>query len=298
MVSLGLFRWLLTNIGSFDVVHVHAGRDLVSIASMVVARLRRCSYVVQTHGMVAPDARAMVRVMDALFARRLLTDALRRFVLTEYEASDLRAVLGSDIQTEQLINGVPTAPTRAEPSQGREVLYCARLHSRKRPVAFVQMADELIHRGVAATFALVGPDEGELPAVLKNIQERHLEGVVRYEGALNYGEVLERMSRASVYVLPSVNEPFAMSLLEALSLGLPALCTTSCGVADVLRQRGAAMVTDESVDAMTDGLQRILEDDTLRSELSVNGRNAATEVFSMTAVGDQLEQAYLDISDR
>jgi glycosyltransferase involved in cell wall biosynthesis len=158
------------------------------------------------------------------------------------------------------------------------------------------MAELLRQRGVAATFTLVGPDDGELPAVLERIRIRNLGSVVRYEGALDYGEVLERMSRASVYVLPSVDEPFAMSLLEALSLGLPSLCTTSCGVADVLRQRKAAMVTDESVDAMADGLQKILEDETIRRELSVNGRKAVAEVFSMAAVGDQLEGAYLNIS--
>jgi glycosyltransferase involved in cell wall biosynthesis len=295
MASLGLFRWLLSNVSRFDVVHVHAGRDLVSIGSMVAARLRRRSYVVQTHGMVAPDFRVTVRAVDALLARRLLKKAVRRFVLTPDEEGDLRAVLGPETQTELLINGVPAAPVRAETLHGTEVLYCARLQKRKRPVAFVQVADLLRRRGVAATFVLVGPDEGELSAVLDSIREHHLDDVVRYEGALDYGQVLDRMSRSSVYVLPSVNEPFAMSLLEALSLGLPSLCTTSCGVADVLRQRRAAMVTEESVDAMADGLQKILEDEALRSELSVNARNAAVEIFSMAAVGDKLEQAYLDI---
>ena len=298
MVSLGLFRWLVANVKHFDVVHVHAGRDLISTASMAVTRLRRQSYVVQTHGMVTPDERLMARLMDSLFSRRLLRAARRRFVLTRNEASDLHSVLGARVDTERLINGVPMPSRATEQTRGHEVLYCARLHKRKRPVAFVEMAGELTRRGIAASYAIVGPDDGELTAVLDNIRAHGLSDIVQYEGALDYGEVLNRMSRAGIYVLPSVDEPFAMSLLEALSLGLPSLCTSSCGIADILRERKAAIVTGESVAEMTDGLQQILDDETLRSELSINGRRTVVEVFSMAAVGDQLERVYLDISNQ
>jgi len=195
------------------------------------------------------------------------------------------------------MNGVPETSAHTALRNDREILFCARLQKRKRPTAFVEVAHVLAQRGVAATFALVGPDEGELAAVLQSIKAHKLEHIVRYEGALDYDEVLDRMSRAGVYVLPSVNEPFAMSLLEALSLGLPSLCTTSCGVADVLQQRRAAVVTGESTLEMADGVQRILEDEALRRELSANGRQAVAEVFSMVAVGDRLEQIYREASN-
>jgi glycosyltransferase involved in cell wall biosynthesis len=298
MVSVGLFGWLAANVAHFDVVHIHAGRDLISTASMAITRLRGRSYVVQTHGMVTPDQRLIARLMDSIFTRRLLRAASKRFVLTQTESRDLQAVLGHRVDTERLINGVTTSSLKVEPTTGCEVLYCARLHKRKRPVAFVEMAEELMRRGITASYAIVGPDEGELKAVLRSIRELGLSEIVRYEGALDYGDVLKRMSRAGVYVLPSVDEPFAMSLLEALSLGLPSLCTDSCGIADLLRERKAAMVTGESVSEMADGLQQILEEEGLRSELSVNGRKAVAEVFSMAAVGDRLERAYLDVLGR
>jgi glycosyltransferase involved in cell wall biosynthesis len=87
-----------------------------------------------------------------------------------------------------------------------------------------------------------------------------------------------------------------MSLLEALSLGMPSLCTSSCGIADILREEKAAMVTGESVVEMADGLQKILEEETLRSELSMNAARAVVDVFSMAAVGEQLERVYRDIT--
>src|SRR4029450_13913069 len=89
---------------------------------------------------------------------------------------------------------------------GRGVLFRARLHARKRPVAFVEMASELMGRGIDGSFAIVGPDDGELASVRESIANAGLQEVVRYEGALDYQAVLTRMRQAVVYVLPSVDE--------------------------------------------------------------------------------------------
>ena len=296
MVSPRLALWLLVNIGDYDVVHVHAGRDLISTTSMALAWVKRRPYVTQTHGMVQPDPRLMVRIMDAIAVRRLLRDARTRFVLTQQEEDGLQDVFGSPMTCEWLPNGVPE---QADPTDvargGREVLFCARLHERKRPVAFVEMAAELVRRGVTATFAIVGPDDGELAAVRESISRQRLEEIVRYEGALDYHAVLARMRRADVYVLPSVHEPFPMSLLEALALGLPSVCTDTCDIAAPLRDHGAAIVTDGSGTALADAVQAILTDDGLRSELSRNARKVVAELFSMEAVANRLERTYQSV---
>jgi len=291
LVSPGLVRWLSRHVSGYDVVHVHAGRDLVSLGSLAVARLRTRPYVTQTHGMVQPDSRVPTRVIDLVLARRLLRSARTRFVLTEAEEIGLAEVLGGAASLERLVNGVPEVGARPA-SASREVLFCARMQQRKRPVSFVEVADRLHQRGVLATFALVGPDEGELAAVQHSITDRGLSSIVRYEGALDYGEVLARMSRTGVYVLPSVHEPFPMSLLEALSLGVPSVCTDTCGVAAVLRDAGAAIVTDGSIEAMANAVESILENSSVRSALSSSARQVVHEQFSMRAVGDQLELAY------
>lgn len=291
LVSPGLIRWLRRDISRFDVVHVHAGRDLISVASLALASLMARPYVTQTHGMVQPDRRVLTRLLDLVLVRRLLRSARRRFVLTDVEEAGLANVLGESASFERLLNGVPEVESRA-PAESREVLFCARLQQRKRPLAFVQVADLLHRRGVVADFALVGPDEGELAAVEQSIAERGLGSTVHYEGALDYGEVLGRMRTTGVYVLPSVQEPFPMSLLEALSLGVPSVCTDTCGVAEVLRDAGAAIVTDGSVEAMADAVEVILADSSLRMSLSTAAQRVVHEQFGMRAVADQLELAY------
>ncbi|MFC4505349.1 MULTISPECIES: glycosyltransferase [Streptomyces] len=281
--------------GRADAVHVHAGRDLVSLTALVVARLRGVGFVTQTHGMVEPRNGAVARLFDRLYVP-LLRRARACLVLTDRERRELSAVLGPDAPPlVDLPNGLRVAP--GEPGSrrrgdGREVIFLARLHPRKRPEAFVEMA-ALVHKEIPeARFVLYGADEGSLPAVAALIADRGVTDAVRYGGALDHPSALAAYRRAAVYVLPSVNEPFPMTVLEALAEGTPVVCTDSSGIAAELARREAALVTDGSPEQLADAVARLLADESLRLRLAEAGRRAIEEVFSIRAVADQLEQLY------
>ena len=70
LFSDGLLRWLRANAAAYDVVHVHAGRDLMSLAAMTLLQRQGVPYVAQTHGMVGRDTRLRSRVWDAVAGRR------------------------------------------------------------------------------------------------------------------------------------------------------------------------------------------------------------------------------------
>jgi glycosyltransferase involved in cell wall biosynthesis len=295
MVSPKLSWWLLKNVAKYDVLHIHAGRDLISMASLAVAWCKRRPYVIQSHGMIQPDPRFIARLLDLLATRRFIKAAKKRFVLTQREQDGLAKVLDFPVEFERLPNGVPDPPTTGMAVRNNEVLFCARLQRRKRPVAFVEMAGEVLRRGIEASFALVGPDDGELNNVLWTIQNLGLTSVVRYEGALNYEAVLNRMNQSGVFVLPSVDEPFPMSLLEALSLGIPSVCTDTCDIAPVLRRTRSAIVTSGSVEALACAVIEIFNHDNLRQTLATNARQLVSEHFSINAVGGRLEQSYAEV---
>lgn len=287
----GLQAWLFRNVRKYDVLHVHAGRDLVTLGAMAVARRAGVPYVTQTHGMISFDLRASARVLDRAATRALLRGAACRLVLTDVEEAELsRVVPGASVR--RILNGVPPAQPRPRPAGAPEVLFCARLHPRKRPVHFIAMAALLRPLAPLATYALVGPDEGELGDVQRDIAARGLSDVVNYEGALPYKEVSGRMRRATVYVLPSVDEPFPMSLLEALSLGIPSVITDTCGIAGVLADRGAALVTDGTPGQLAAAVKSLLEDRALADAVSTAAVRAISDVFSISAVVDNLVEVY------
>ncbi|KUM35578.1 glycosyltransferase [Arthrobacter sp. EpRS71] len=182
-------------------------------------------------------------------------------------------------------------------SRSFEFLYLARLHSRKRPTVLVEAAALLgntIDEPIEVAF--VGPDEGEESKVRQQIRATGTSDWIRVEGPLEPGSTLDRMRKASVYVLPSINEPFPMSVLEAMSVGVPVIVTDSCGLAPFIAESGAGLVSDSSVEALSAAMRRFVAEPALRNSSSAAALHLARERFSMEVVSHQLEDVYQSLS--
>jgi glycosyltransferase involved in cell wall biosynthesis len=290
----GLSGWFRRNRADFDVVHIHFARDLVVLPVALAARRHGTPYVLQTHGMVTPSRHPLAAPLDAVWTRKVLRGAGTVFYLTAQEREQLGAVAGSKLRLAQLGNGVPDYPGVVDSPGPPEVLFAARMHPRKRPIAFVEMAKALLHAGVDAQFTLIGPDEGEGAALHAAIQD---EPRISWEGALDPVAVPERMAAASVYVLPSVREPYPMSVLEAMAVGLPVVVCDDCGLASLVEQTRSGIVSDPTVPALAAAVESILADRSVARAMGERGRKTAHTRLSMRAVGDRLLDTYTNLVD-
>ena len=291
LAAPGLQRWLRTTAGEFDVIHVHAARDLVTLPAAALARRRGMPYVIQTHGMIDVSRNPLAVPLDSLLTRRVLRGAKVVFYLTEHERADIEAVAAGIPQLQELPNGVPLSEPTV-PSPRREVLYLARLAPRKRPLTFVEAAAALTSEHPDVEFTLVGPDEGEAAAVRDLIARAGITDRVRWEGPLPPEQTIERMRHASLYVLPSVDEPYPMSVLEAMSVGLPVIVTDSNGLAAAVEKVGSGIVVDASVAELTRAIGQLLDDPERARAMGAAGRDATRTDFGMPAIAAALELAY------
>ena len=290
LAAPGLLRALPALTREVDQVHVHVARDLVTLPAVAWLRRHGIPYVLQTHGMIDPSANPLSIPLDALVTRRALRGARRVFYLTPRERKDLERVAGPQLHLEELPNGVPVSPLAAGHARN-EVLYLARLAVRKRPLIFVEMARRLLDRFPTTEFRLVGPDGGEGPAVRSALVAADDERI-SWEGPLEPALTIGRMRRAAVYVLPSVDEPYPMSVLEAMASGLPVVITETCGLAGLVRACGGGLVVDESLDALTEAVASLLADPEASLRMGTAGRDHVQRHLSMTAIAEQLEAAY------
>jgi glycosyltransferase involved in cell wall biosynthesis len=290
LISPALLRWVGERIRlGVDVVHVHLARDLVTLPAAALARRRGVRYVVQTHGMVVATGNPLAPVLDAALTRRVLADAKAVLYLTPEERAGLTVVGRKPLALQHLGNGVPVADAVPPLPTRPELLFCARLQDRKRPLMFVELAKALLAEGLDASFVLVGPDEGLGPAVQAEVDAFGDTDRLRWEGPLPPSRTLERMGQASALVLPSVDEPYPMSVLEAMSVGRPVVITTSCGLAPAVQETGAGVVVDETFEGLLAGVRRLLA--TL-PESAAAAHEAALTRFAMSAVTDTLLEAY------
>ena len=295
LVSPALLSFGHTHLREFDVVHIHVARDLVTLPLALQARHQGVPYVLQPHGMVDASDKTLARLVDALATRRVFRSASTVLVLSESERADVIETMPNEqLRLEVLPNGVPVdsepAPTQ---SAIPEVLFCSRLHVRKRPVAFAQMATSLIGHGVEATFAMVGADEGQSPAVTATAAALVSRGAFRMEAALSPDRVLARLRQTDLLVLPSIDEPFPMVVLEAMSVGLPVVITDTCGLASFVSEHGTGLVVpSDDQPALERAVASLIEEPQLRRSMGERGRNAVRAHLGMAGVADALERIY------
>ena len=278
--------------GRFDVIHVHVGRDLVTGVGALAAG-GQAALVLQPHGMIAPDGRALSRLYDRWVTKRVFHRARIVLTLTDDEETALRRTIAGGFVHARLHNGIDAEPVNDTPgAHNGEVLYVSRLASRKRPVAFVEMAEILSARNSDVRFVIIGPDEGELENVENSWRRMSSPTRLTYEGPLPQQLVRERMRSAAAMVLPSVGEVFPMAVLEAMSVGVPVVMTTDCGMAEAVSSAEAAIVTGFEPGELASGVDSLLADDGLRERVTQNALQLVRSTWSISAVVDSLEGYY------
>jgi glycogen synthase len=100
---------------------------------------------------------------------------------------------------------------------------------------------------------------------------------VTFTGFVPDSEAQKLYEMADVYVLPSVSEPFGISVLEAMTSGCPTIVSKTTGVGEALTHVLRAEHWDS--DEMADQIMAVLRDRPLREAL---GRNGALEVRKFT----------------
>ncbi|MGW1844134.1 glycosyltransferase [Streptomyces sp. NPDC001966] len=291
-----------------DLVHVHLMRDLVTLPAALLALAARTPLVVQTHGMVDPTENRFARLTDLLAVRRVLRGADAVLHLTETERLDVNAVAAPVplTRTVRLVNGVrpqEIKPAR-EPGRPPTVLFLARIQERKRPEDFVAAMPAVLARHPDARFVLAGPDTGALPATLELARRLGVTGSLDHVGPLGHEEVLDAGRRADVYVLPSIEEPLGVSVLEAMSVGTPVVITRTCGLGPDVARAGAGRVIDSQVGEDGKNALKVAAAvlELLEPETNTRTGRAAwdlvNEDFTIEAVTATLRRTYEDVVRR
>src|SRR5205823_1715657 len=123
---------------------------------------------------------------------------------------------------------------------------------------------------------IIGDEISKLPALRRAVHSHKLHKHVRFLGFLP-DETLAILYRlAAVFVFPSLYEGFGLPPLEAMASGTPVVTSNVSSLPEVVGD-AAVLVDPYSVDAIADGMYRVLTDQTLRSDLRRRGPERASQ---------------------
>lgn len=117
--------------------------------------------------------------------------------------------------------------------QSKIVLFAGRMTLQKGPEYFLRAAKKVLEHDPTVNFVLIG--NGDLLTKMIDLSvELGISKNVFFHGAYSRAEANEFFSRADIFVMPSVSEPFGIVPLEAVVKGTPTIISKQSGISEVL----------------------------------------------------------------
>jgi glycosyltransferase involved in cell wall biosynthesis len=292
----------------FDVIHIHENRTLLAAVIHHYAKKYRVRYILQSHGSVLPtfQKQRLKKIYDIFFGCKILKEASKVIALTVAEAEQYKKMGVDEDKIEIVPNGIDLSVYENLPKKGefrgkysisddeKIILYLGRLHKIKGidilVKAFADVSKELNN----VKLVIVGPDDGFLPPLKKQIDDLNIGDKILFTGPLYERDKLEAYVDADVYVLPSVYEIFSVTVLEACACGTPVIVTDRCGIADFVDGRAGCVVGYDK-DQLRDAIIKVLSNERLRRRFGETGKRLVNKEFGWDKIVGGLEQIYADI---
>jgi glycosyltransferase involved in cell wall biosynthesis len=311
--SRPLARWLRQAVAKFDVVHIHSVFGHACLSAGVACRDAGVPYVVRPLGTLDSWSLSQKplrkRIALALGARRLLTGAaavhytsVREKAGSESGVGLSRGVvipLGVD---EEFFRAVPAAGEFRERFKELEndpfLLVVSRLHPKKNLIEFVRHFMDAVGAAALSRWRLVIAGDGdpeyvrELAAsIARHPAGRRVHLVGWIAGALKAAGYRE----AELVALPSLQENFGLSIVEAMACGTPSLVSSEVDLSEEIVAAGAGWAAPARGLELRATLERILADPALRRDAGAAARVLAAERFRWSAVVVALTSLYRSI---
>jgi glycosyltransferase involved in cell wall biosynthesis len=248
----------------------------------------------------APPVRGGLAIRNALLRRASGFVAMSTEIAEELAASGI-----PPDRIHRIPNGVDTrtfspapAATRAALRQrlalpaGPIAIYTGRLVTYKGLPMLLDAWHRVVQGEAGATLVLAGTAGGDMHACEHELREfvrqQGLGRHVRFTGAVH--NVHEYLQAADVFVFPTLNEAFGVSLLEAMACGLPCVASRVGGIPDfLLHEHNGLLVEPGNEEQLTAALQRLLAGGSDAAALGARARETVVREYS----GDSVAEAYV-----
>lgn len=261
--SPDLLRKLLAEVNNFDVVHVHAWWNLVSVLSCQIALRRGVPVVVSPRGTLSSYSFSnknslAKRLIHFLIGKRLLKKSYIH-VTSEREKEAMERLI-----TPKKIFSIPNfiafpddIPGAADrQSNGLKLIFLSRIEEKKGlEILFDALA------GIDIPYSLTIAGDGD-PGYISNLKEKAamlgINGSVDWIGFQNANKFVI-LQQHDLFVLPSYDENFGNAVIESLSMGTAVLISNNVGLADYVEQNNLGWVCPQEAGSFREQIISISE---------------------------------------
>lgn len=312
--SWPLARWLHRRIGGFEIVHIHAVFSHACLSAARACRLAGVPYVVRPLGTLAPwslaQKRWRKRLLWQLAGRRMVGGAAAIHYTSVGERRQVERTLG-------VVGGwvIPLGIDERRPDTGSGdglfrssysalgkspyVLFLSRIDPKKRLESLIDAFARVTSQPSLRDWRLAVVGDGDT-AYVERIRRRAVSTSagdrIVFAGWLDGARKASALCGAELLVLPSHQENFGLSALEALASGVPVLLSDGVDIGEEVRMAGAGWIAPLGQDALRTTLEEVLTNDAERRRRGLAGRNFVRSGYTWSAVAKRLIDLYRGVT--
>ena len=180
------------------------------------------------------------------------------------------------------------------PLNGKIVIYTGRLVLEKGLPFLLRVWNEIQKNNKNILLLLVGSGENLIFSCEDELKEyvkrKRIENSVRFTGKVNFNKVHEYLKSSDIFVLPSDDEPFGNSLIEAMSCGIASISTS------FIIQHGydGYSIEPKNFGQLYNYIDLLLKNNQLMDEIGNNALQTVEEKYSKSIVA----QTYIDLFNK
>jgi glycosyltransferase involved in cell wall biosynthesis len=212
-------------------------------------------------------------------------------VISEYTKAQVMSRL--NVPEQKITVCVPGAPgwsPRETPAEPGPILYVGTAEPRKNLATLVKSYLQLLRRDAATPpLVLAGRSDG-LDLDLASDQSGLAQSHIKVLGYVSAEEKLRLYRDASMLVIPSLDEGFGMTAVEAMSLGVPVIASNRGALPEIVGD-AALLVDPTDHEGLATAMERVLREPSLRGTLERRGIERA-QAFSWASAAAAARGAF------
>lgn len=278
----------------FDLIHCHDW--LTSIAAIEIKKRTGKPLVATIHsteydrtGGLSPNSwildreRNVIRVADLIIT---VSEFMKRQLVERFNADPNKIVVIYNAIDHE--NWAVQEVKKRFPGQ-KVVLFLGRLTIQKGPDFFLKAAKKVLEKNSNVRFVIGGKGD-MLPQLIKESIALGISDKVMFLGYVSPEEMADLYAAADVFVLPSVSEPFGITVLEAIASGTPAIISKQSGVREVVKN--AFVVDFWDVDEMANKILALITYPPLHKTMRESGLREICDYTWKWVARDTIDRAY------
>jgi glycosyltransferase involved in cell wall biosynthesis len=281
-----------------DIIHAHGLWLMPNVYPAWAAKQAAKSYIVSPRGMLGSGALKFSRIRKQICWWAMQASALQAasclHATSEQEYNDIRRA-GLRQPVAVIPNGIDVpaiAPKAKSPRATRTVLFLGRLHPKKGLEGLIAAWASLEGRHPDWQLEIVGPvDNAYARSLQRVVAEKDIKRVW-FIGPLYGAEKFAAYETADLFVLPTLDDNFALTVAEALAQGTPVISTKGAPWRG-LDRHGCGWWIEHGVDALKMALERAMRLDRVHlAAMGAAGRNWMQREFSWGSVAREMGSVY------